>query len=110
MYVALLVLRCEFLSLSIRQEEQRSNERETYIAVQSKFHGLGAGPPPDEQAFTDLEQHEKNIVQLREQLAAKQAELLQLRGPTGHSLYLQRKAKRQAVAHEAITRVRQIKS
>lgn len=104
---SLLTLQIEYLAVRLEQEETKFNDCKGYIMEQARFHSLGAGPPPAEDAFSDLARFKKNVFTYRDQLAAKQEELSALLGPDHQSPRERKDEQREQsrrVANEAITR------
>lgn len=106
--VALLTLQSEFLAAKVKQQERLFQQCKTFIATQSEFHGMGAGPAPPERAFEDLEIFQKNVLKLRKQLEMTQGRLKRRRGPTGDDVYQQRRSVDRAEAEEARQRLMSI--
>lgn len=102
---SLLAIQSEFLAVRIEQEERLFRECREYIASQANYHRLGAGPAPAEQAFTDLERFQTNILQWREVLQAKRDELRNLRGPTPGERAEEQRRQFQTTAQACMSRV-----
>ena len=105
---AKLKLKVEYLTAAVGVEKQKFDQCAGYIEGQAKFHELGAGPAPEEQAFTDLEHFKKNIGELSGQLESSRKELRELLGPSPAERYQAKRGQQRATASKAKRRARSI--
>lgn len=99
-----LRLKIEYLGAMLEREERLFNQCQTYINTQATYHSYGAGPAPAEEAFTDLERFQKNVLKLRQQLRAKERKLIDLHGQSPEQLYLEKRGLERSIAQQAISR------
>lgn len=100
----LLPLEIEYLAARLKTEERQFNECKRYIITQAQYYALNAGPAPAEEAFTDLERFQKNVLATREEIEDKQTTLARLRGPSREQIYHEQRGQQRATAQDAIDR------
>jgi hypothetical protein len=105
----LLALQCEFLTARLKEEKKSFTACQEYIGTQAEYHSMGAGPAPAEEAFTDLKRFHENVLNLREELQAKQTMLDGLRGPSAEERYNEKRNRERAAAQEAVQRATSIR-
>ena len=104
----LLELRVQFLKAKLSGEEKKFNNCKSYITSQAECHSYNAGPPPEEEAFAELECLRQSVLSLREELEEKRAELRARRGPNPMERYEAQRTANRVRARDAVRRASEI--
>ena len=102
--VACSAIKVDFLTRRLKQEQTLFESCRSFILAQANYARLGAGPAPEEAAFTDLERLKANVAALQLRLQDAQIAHAALRGPTPEERFAESRRERIAVASDAVAR------
>lgn len=94
--------RIKYLELALARENGRYRDVQRFINEQCLFHSMGAGPLPDARAYEDLRMLQASHRSIGEQLAARKAELNELRGPSAWDRRQEERARHKEAARAAL--------